>query len=350
MRSILTRRKAQVFVSLGLLMSSAATAIEAHQRAPVGVLVKDREPACQFNPTFEFTEPQSVAWSNDNMASAAWFARAVQLVDELRAPAWEKLPERPLRVRDFVLKKFGLHGTLLEFSDRALMLYRGTEDALDYVLNGTFFTTSGEKFGLPGWVHNGFLVNFLMTWPDVHEELKSIAAKGKSIVFASHSLGGVLSQYAAWLLENEGIRVGRIYAFQSPNPGDLDFKNAFEKRFAGRASNTIYGEDVTPHIPPILESTDAFGSSVPKPLSQVVVGLLNRARYGTLTERFAISGSGAPVAVPNADVNDSEIRFWSSYLSKSGGKPFPLGLGPDSPFVADHDIDKVLCSLVKSLD
>lgn len=349
MESILSRRKMQIFFSLSLLLSTTFSALgDGH--TPPKVLVKEGEPPCQFTPAFEFTNPSNEAWATDNMASAAWFARTVQLVDGLREAAWEKLPERPVRVRDFVLKRFGLHGTLLEFSDKALMLYRGTEDALDYVLNGTFFTTSGEKFGLPGWVHNGFLVNFLMTWPEVHAELKAVAAQGKSIVFASHSLGGVMSQYAAWLLESEGIRVGRIYSFQSPNPGDLEFKKAFEAKFAGRSSNTLYGEDVTPHIPPILESVEAFGSSVPKVLSQVAVDLLNKARYGTLTERFIISASGAPVAVPNAEVTDSEIKFWSSYLSKSAGKPFPLGLGPQSPFVADHDIDKVLCSLVKSLN
>ncbi|NBW83044.1 hypothetical protein EBR21_14945 [bacterium] len=284
------------------------------------------------------------------MTSAAWFARTVQLVDGLREAAWEKLPERPVRVRDFMLKRFGLHGTLLEFSDKALMLYRGTEDALDYVLNGTFFTTSGEKFGLPGWVHNGFLVNFLLSWPEVHADLKAMAAQGKTIFFASHSLGGVLSQYAAWLLENEGVRIGRIYSFQSPNPGDLEFKKAFEARFAGRFSNTIYGEDVTPHIPPILESVEAFGSSVPQVLSKPAVELLNKARYGTLTERFTIFPSGVLVAVPSDEVNASEIKYWSSYPDKNGGKPFPLGLGPQSPFVSDHDIDKVLCSLAKSLN
>ncbi|MEY3902173.1 MAG: hypothetical protein RL189_1479, partial [Pseudomonadota bacterium] len=124
--------------------------------------------------------------------------------------AWERLPEKPIRVTDFSVGKLGLHATLLEFSDRVLLLYRGTEDALDYVLNGTFFTTEGAKHNLPGWVHEGFLINFYLSWAKVKPALTQAAARGKKIIFAAHSLGGVLSQYAAWILENDGIGVERI--------------------------------------------------------------------------------------------------------------------------------------------
>jgi len=334
------------FLSISQLQGS----IFGSDTVPRGTMVKTQDPPCDFSPSLEFMNESYEAYSLKNMTSAAWFARTVQLVDGQRNLAWERLAVQPLSIRDFTLKKFGLHATLLEFNDNVLMLYRGTEDVLDYILNGVFYTTEGRPHGLPGWVHEGFFINFRMTWPEVRVALKDAAARGKKIVFASHSLGGVMSQYAAWLLENEGISVSRIYAFQSPNPGDLEFKQKFEQRFSGRSSNTIYGEDVTPHIPPIVESAPAFGASLPRKLSKLAVKLLSKARYGTLSDRFVVAADGTRVQISQEKVIESEVNYWSSYLSKSGGKPFPLGLGPESPFVADHDIDKVLCSLAKNLN
>ncbi|MEN9811273.1 MAG: hypothetical protein RLZZ488_2840 [Pseudomonadota bacterium] len=328
-----------------LLTVSAAEAVESRP----GTMVKTQDPPCDFTPNFDFMHSGSEAYSIQNIASAAWFARQVQLIDAPRQAAWDRLPEKPIRVTDFSLGKLGLHATLLEFSDRVLMLYRGTEDALDYVLNGTFFTTDGAKHNLPGWVHEGFLINFYLSWAKVKPALTQAAGSGKKIVFAGHSLGGVLSQYAAWMLENEGVSVERVYAFQSPNPGDVGFKDAFDSRFAGRSSNTIYGEDVTPHIPPILESVEAFAEALPKQLSDIARKLVGKARYGALSGRFRIAADGTQIPLPNSDIAGSEIQFWSDYLKKSGGKPFPLGLNANSPFVADHDVDKVLCSLVRGL-
>jgi hypothetical protein len=117
-----------------------------------------------------------------------------------------------------------------------------------------------------------------------------------------------LIQYAAWILENEGIPVSRIYAFQAPNSGDVNYKKSVESRFKGRFSNVLSGEDLTPHIPPVQEASTAFAAAVLAPIS----GLMQK-------------------------------------LSKSGGKVLPLGLNAKSPFVADHGIDLVLCSLLRGL-
>lgn len=328
-----------------LLNATPAVAVE----SGLGTLVKTQDPPCDFTPTFDFMFADNAAYSVQNIASAAWFARQVQLVDGLRQAAWEGLPEKPARVIDFAVGKLGLHATLLEFSDRVLLMYRGTEDALDYVLNGTFFTTEGARHNLPGWVHEGFLINFYLSWAKVKPALTQAASSGKKIVFASHSLGGVLSQFAAWMLENEGVKVERLYAFQAPNAGDIEFKESFDSRFSGRSSNTIYGDDVTPHIPPVLESVDAFARALPAPLTDVARKLVGKARYGAVSGRFRVADDGTQTSIPSGEIAESEIQFWSDYLKKSGGKSFPLGLGPKSPFVADHDVDKVLCSLAKGL-
>jgi hypothetical protein len=283
------------------------------------------------------------------MTSAAWFARQVQLTDALRHEAWQSLTVPPVQVTDFSLERWGLHAAVLEFDHKVLVLYRGTEDVLDYVLNATFYTSRhGEALGLPGWVHQGFYINFLLSWQRVSAAVREAAARGKSVVLAGHSLGGVLSQYAAWLLENEGIRVVRVYAFQSPNPGDLEFKTRFEERFEQRHSNTVYGLDVTTHIPPVFEASEAFGEAAIPYVGKVMTRLLTRARYGALGQRFSLNAEGVRTPIENSAIPEFEQAYWKSYRQVSGGKAFPLGLAADSPLIADHDIDRVLCALAKS--
>ncbi|MBM3381109.1 MAG: lipase family protein [Betaproteobacteria bacterium] len=335
-----------------LLAVSATLSVHAdsfgNDRA-LNAFVKNAPPPCEVPaPNFDFMADAARPFSFHNLTAAAWFARTVQLTSGYRQEAWEKLPLKPVRVQDFRADPWGLHATLLEFDDKVLMMYRGTEDILDYVLNVTFYTTrKGQELGLPGWVHDGFLANFKLSWSRVLDALRESTSSGKQVVFVGHSLGGVMSQYAAWLAENEGMKVVRVYAFQSPNPGDVEFKAAFEERFADRHSNTLYGEDVTPHIPPVQEAADAFGKASIKKLGTLVAGLAKRARYGALTERLRIAENGTYRAVPADAIVQDEINYWDSYQSKSGGKAFPLGLGAQSPFVLDHDIDRVLCSLAK---
>ncbi|MEN9529892.1 MAG: hypothetical protein RI932_1765 [Pseudomonadota bacterium] len=338
-------------LSFFLCVSGPLSAYANTQNKPplFSTFVKNAPPPCEVPaPNFDFMGEPSRPFSFANLTSAAWFARQVQLTAGYRQEAWAKLPLKPLRVQDFQADPWGLHATLLEFDDKVLVMYRGTEDVLDYVLNGTFYTTrKGRESGLPGWVHEGFFFNFRLSWSRVLEALRESTQTGKSVVFVGHSLGGVMSQYAAWLAENEGMKVMRVYSFQSPNPGDIEFKAAFEERFAGRHSNTLYGEDVTPHIPPILEAADAFGKASIKKVGDLVAGLAKRARYGALNERLVIAEDGTYRSVPVDAIVQDEINYWNSYQSKSGGKPFPLGLGAESPFIRDHDIDRVLCSLAK---
>ncbi|MEY4064325.1 MAG: hypothetical protein RIR26_533, partial [Pseudomonadota bacterium] len=307
-------------------------------------------PPCEVPaPTLDFMREDTRPFSASNMTSAAWFARQVQLTEAARNAAWQSMAVPPVRVTDFSLERWGLHATLLEFDSQVLVLYRGTEDVLDYLLNATFYTSRhGETLGLPGWVHEGFYINFLLSWQRVSAAVREAAGRGKSVVLAGHSLGGVLSQYAAWLLENEGIRVVRVYAFQAPNPGDLEFKTKFEERFDRRHSNTVYGVDVTTHIPPVLEAAEVFGDASIQPVGKVMTQLLTRARYGALGERFSMSADGVRTRIENSSIPEFEQAYWKSYRQVSGGKAFPLGLAADSPLIADHDIDRVLCALAKS--
>lgn len=316
---------------------------------PVSAFVKQGPPPCSVDaPNEEFMQRDAKSFSVRDIQSAAWFARQVQLTDDLRSAAWRSLPSAPLKVQEFTLKRWGLHAVLFEFERHVLVVYRGTEDALDYVLNAAFYTTrKGREWALPGWVHEGFYTNFKLSWNSLYSAIQESAGGGKTVTFAAHSLGGVLSQFAAWILEDKGMTVNKIYAFQSPNAGDSEFQKAFEMRFGDRHINTLYGDDVTPHIPPVFDAVDAFARAVVKPLGGILGRLVKSAHYGGIGQRYIINRDGSQILIPSESVSAHEVQYWESYLQKSEGKPFPLNLSPDSPFIVDHDMDNVLCTLIQ---
>lgn len=298
-------------------------------------------PTCEFKPTLDFLDELNPGTNRDDLTSAAWFARAVQLDTEQRTAAWKSLTQAPLSIHDLYAGPFGLHATILEFEKHVLVMYRGTQDPLDYVLNAFFYTTPGWIHNLPGWVHKGFLTNFGMTWHQLRTKLKTLTEGGKDVVFASHSLGGAMSQYAALRLEKEGIHIGRIFAFQSPNAGDKTFKKEFDKRFSGKAFNVIYGNDITPFIPPSRDAVRAFVAASTRPLAWTLGLIARKANYAALEGRMRLESDGNL----REGWDEEEMNFWDRYRAHSGGKGFPLGLSGSSDFVRDHNIGKVLCAL-----
>jgi hypothetical protein len=301
-------------------------------------------PACQLRANLDFLDETGVGTSQLSLTSAAWFARMVQLDRQQRQAAWNSLPVKPLFIDDVIAGPFGLHATVLTFPEHVLVMYRGTQDPLDYVLNALIYTTPGWIHGLPGWIHNGFLSNFGMTWRKMRRLLKQRTEDGRDIVFASHSLGGAMSQYAAWRIENEGLHVRRIFAFQSPNPGDQHFRRAFDERFYGRAFNTLYGDDLTPFLPPPRAAVGEFAQATAKLLAGPLALIARIANYSSVGARYAITKDGAL----NDVTPEWDLEFWRSYKQKSGGKPFPMGLSARSGLVADHNMDRVMCSLAKN--
>lgn len=324
---------------LPIAENSANSSLERKKKKP------KENPVCEFKPTLDFLDEQNPGTSRENLASAAWFARAVQQDDEQRNAAWKSLSQSPLSVTDLYAGPFGMHASILEFDRHVLVMYRGTQDPLDYVLNAFFYTSPGWIHGLPGWVHKGFLTNFGLTWRQLRRKIKDLTGTGKSVVFASHSLGGAMSQYAALRLEKEGIHIGRVFAFQTPNAGDKTFKNEFDKRFQGKAFNVIYGDDITPFIPPSREAVKSFVDASTRPLSGVLGLIARKANYAALEGRMKLDKQGSL----REGWDEEEMNFWGSYREHTGGKGFPLGLSGTSSFVRDHNIGLVVCALAKEI-
>jgi hypothetical protein len=102
---------------------------------------------------------------------------------------------------------------------------------------------------------------------------------------------------------------------------------------------------MTPHIPPTRETAKEVSQAALKPLSGLLWAVVRQANYGALGGRLALSPDGNLTTIDDEDIHSKEKEFWSSYRSKTKGQGFPKGLGPQSPLVNDHSVDKVVCAL-----
>jgi hypothetical protein len=76
-----------------------------------------------------------------------------------------------------------------------------------------------------------------------------VAQRKKTLVVTGYSKGGALAPLAAWLLNNNGIKVDEVHIYEPPRCGDSTFVNAFNAAFP----NTVryeYVDDLVPHMPP----------------------------------------------------------------------------------------------------
>ena len=145
----------------------------------------------------------------------------------------------------------GTAGYVVEGSDIIVIVFRGTEDELDWKTN-----VNARLVALQGGtrVHTGF---FQAYWPirDAMFDFVKLAvqAKPRAIYITGHSLGGALALMATAELANDDdamIRdcIAACYTFGCPRAGDSSF-DIYVKAPLYRITN---GVDMVPAIPPAI--------------------------------------------------------------------------------------------------
>jgi hypothetical protein len=143
----------------------------------------------------------------------------------------------------------GTAGYVVEGNDIIVVVFRGTEDDLDWRtnVNARFVALQGGTR-----VHTGF---FQAYWPirDAMFEIvkRVIKAKPRPVYITGHSLGGALALMATAEFANDGdatVRdcVAACYTFGCPRAGDASFDN-YVKAPLYRITN---GVDLVPAVPP----------------------------------------------------------------------------------------------------
>jgi predicted lipase len=187
------------------------------------------------------------------MAKLAFRAYAPFDLDE---PAFKKFSEEIcgqgfLSCTGLIDIDVGTAGYVVEGSDIIVIVFRGTQDELDWKTN-----VNARLVGLQGGtrVHTGF---FQAYWP-IRDAMfdfvkRTIKAKPRPVYITGHSLGGALALMATAELANDedaAIRdsIAACYTFGCPRAGDSSF-DIYVKAPLYRITN---GVDMVPAIPPAV--------------------------------------------------------------------------------------------------
>ncbi len=148
-------------------------------------------------------------------------------------------------------RDIGTAGYAVDGSDMIVIVFRGTQDELDWTtnLNTRFVALQGGTR-----VHTGF---FQAYWP-IREAMfdfitHAIAVKQRPVYITGHSLGGALALMATAELANHDdalIRdsIAACYTFGCPRAGDSSF-DQYVKAPLYRITN---GVDLVPAVPPAI--------------------------------------------------------------------------------------------------
>ena len=183
---------------------------------------------------------------------------------------------------------------ILEYSDKALIGFRGTEPGKlkDWLTDFRFFKTNYKGHR----IHGGFLgsLQSLLNVPRCHtsylekkafengaivpetfaEKVKQIAAN-RPIFITGHSLGGALATVAALYFKLEyDLNTHSIYTFGQPKIGGKELVTFFKSSVCSKVFIHVNDEDVVPKVPlramkfvhfPITHPYDSTGMLITDP-------------------------------------------------------------------------------------
>ena len=174
---------------------------------------------------FELHEPQSTEALCAEMARLAYCDFATVLEAALRRVGFH-----------LVAKPFESGGTqafLAEGVDYAVLVFRGSDDALDWLNN---LNVMPVRWRGAGRVHNGFSASLEAIWDEVTHALHQAT---RPLLITGHSLGGALAGLAAALLPCK-----EFITFGAPKIGDEEFQ---ESARSGR--RYVNNQDIVCRLP-----------------------------------------------------------------------------------------------------
>ncbi|MEO0447847.1 MAG: lipase family protein [Verrucomicrobiota bacterium] len=138
-------------------------------------------------------------------------------------------------------------GFALELEDRMVLVFRGSDEKADWLLNLKIAKTAPWNSTYAGRVHKGFHQGLELVWE------KAVApflahSKDKPITVVGHSLGGALAVLAAHRIGKE--RLASLFTFGQPLAGDRRFARAQDERSQKRYFRIVNDRDIVARIPP----------------------------------------------------------------------------------------------------
>ena len=151
------------------------------------------------------------------------------------------------------------HLSVLEFSDRIIVAFRGTEPNIpDWLQNLKTVLVDckvpGTDVAIAGRVHEGFYGELAKVWEPLSKEIARINRESeivnkpqKNLYITGHSQGAGIAAIATAVMVKAEISVTATYTFAAPRPGDATFADGLEQQTIHRVE---IGDDIVPHVPP----------------------------------------------------------------------------------------------------
>ncbi|MBW7474670.1 lipase family protein [Paenibacillus oenotherae] len=144
-----------------------------------------------------------------------------------------------------------LFGFLLESDKAAILAFRGSGSAVDWVNDFIAYQVKFTPVSGGGSTHCGF-TNVYMSARDRIMGLLDNIPRDKPLFITGHSLGGALATLAALdIASNRGPEGIIVYTFASPRVGDPQFARTYNRLLPNtfRIQNE---HDIVPHLPPLI--------------------------------------------------------------------------------------------------
>lgn len=136
-------------------------------------------------------------------------------------------------------------GYVLTIGNVAVVVFRGTDDFDDWIVNINM-TTTQTKHGAP---HKGFQNAYLTIKPKVISALRRF--KPKHVWVTGHSLGGALAVLCAFdLATNENWDIHGLMTFGQPMVGDKTLATSINQILSPKFAHFVNELDIVPRIPP----------------------------------------------------------------------------------------------------
>mmetsp|Transcript_56693 Transcript_56693/g.165895 ORF Transcript_56693/g.165895 Transcript_56693/m.165895 type:complete len:297 (+) Transcript_56693:105-995(+) len=144
----------------------------------------------------------------------------------------------------------------MEQPDGCFVALKGTTGAIDSLLDALFWLADFGRESCKGCqVTNGFFDYYESIKDGIFAALKEFGCFDQPLYLVGHSLGAAALTYHLYDLLAAGYQVKRMYALESPRPGNPAFANAVaaKARAAGvDAMRVAHFRDVVVHLPPRL--------------------------------------------------------------------------------------------------
>lgn len=143
------------------------------------------------------------------------------------------LPRAGFRLAAEPFERGGTQAFLAESADRAVLVFRGSDDALDWLNN---LNVMPVRWRGKGRVHGGFSDSLEAIWGEVMDAVRSVK---RPLLVTGHSLGGALAGLAATLLPCQEFII-----FGAPKIGDAEFQES-----AGTGRRYVNNQDIVCRLP-----------------------------------------------------------------------------------------------------